>query len=133
MKNKLYFKSLFIILQNQELTKTLVAIRGINGLQHCEGYINGWQTLVSEPFLKLEYTQSQEQIEECIKVVQFLNNCTLVKKLKLKKIIDHCFHLKLHHLAALFLLFLGHCNYDCDREYVLNVSFHFLKLVKRFN
>nr|XP_031834424.1 uncharacterized protein LOC116427799 [Nomia melanderi] len=101
-----------------ELKKILLQVRNISVIVNCNGYLLGWQVVISEPFRKMDLNPSPEQIDNCVEALKLLHSCPVVHTLYFSDIIKYCFQCQQSHLAAAILPFLN----DDDKKYVLEVS-----------
>ncbi|XP_053980593.1 kinetochore-associated protein 1 [Hylaeus volcanicus] len=111
-KNLTQLAKLLII---NELKKILLQVRNICAIVNCNGYISGWQVVISEPFRKMDIHPTFEQINNCIEALHLLYSCPVVHALCFNDIMKYCFHCQQPHIAAAFLPFLD----DDVKEYVL--------------
>ncbi|XP_076288351.1 kinetochore component rough deal [Lasioglossum baleicum] len=98
-----------------ELKRILLQVRNVSTIVNCDGYLLGWQAIISEPFRKMDFNPSQEQIDNCLDALQLLHSCPVVHMLRFNDIIKYCFQCQQPHFAAATLPFLN----DSDKEYVV--------------
>lgn len=87
----------------------------------CNGYIQGWEVLILDPFRRSDAFLSQEQFDDCISSICLLHSCPVSRKLDLKPIINTCFQSRHPELAAVLLPFVN----DNDATFILQVIYSF--------
>ncbi|XP_076628517.1 kinetochore component rough deal [Colletes latitarsis] len=120
------------LLMVNELKKILLQTRSISAIVNCNGYISGWQVIISEPFRKMNVHPTLEQIDSCIEALQLLYSCPVVHVLCFNEIIKYCFQSIQPHLAAALLPFL----YNDDEKHVLEEiknTFNVTKVLEDLN
>lgn len=105
-------------MQINELKTILLQVQNINTIVNSNGYLFGWEVIISEPFKKMDMNPTSEQIENCIEVLQLLYSCPVLYALNFSNIIKYCFQCQQLHLVLAFLPFLN----DDDTIFVLEVS-----------
>ncbi|XP_076666441.1 kinetochore component rough deal isoform X2 [Andrena cerasifolii] len=103
------------LLMVNELKEILLQVRNISIIVNSNGYLLGWQLIISEPFRKMDMHPTSEQIDDCIESLQLLYSCPIMHMLRFKDIIKYSFQCQQPHLAAALLPFLN----DDDKKYVL--------------
>lgn len=103
------------------MKKILLQVRNISGIVNSNGYLSGWQVVISEPFIKMDVHSTSEQIDDCIETLKLLYSCPILHVLYFDDIIQYCFQCQQPHLAAILLPFL----HDDSKKYVLEVSRHY--------
>ncbi|XP_006610301.1 kinetochore-associated protein 1-like [Apis dorsata] len=103
------------LLMINELKIILLQVQNINTIVNSNGYLFGWEVIISEPFKKMDMNPTSEQIENCIEALQLLYSCPVLYALNFSNIIKYCFQCQQLHLVLAFLPFLN----DDDTIYVL--------------
>ncbi|XP_076239619.1 kinetochore component rough deal [Calliopsis andreniformis] len=120
------------LLMTNELKKILLQVRNISSIVNSNGYLSGWQVVISEPFRKMYIHPTSEQIDDCIEILQLLYSCPVIHMLHFNDVIQYSFQCQQPHLAAALLPFLN----DDDRKYVLDKikdSFNVMKVLEDLN
>ncbi|CAK9795523.1 Kinetochore-associated protein 1 [Anthophora quadrimaculata] len=89
------------------LKKILPQVRNIDIIVNSNGYLLGWEVIISEPFRKMDTYPTSEQIDNCIEALRLLYSCPVVHMLHFNDIIKYCFECQQPHLALAFLPFLN--------------------------
>ncbi|XP_076656140.1 kinetochore component rough deal [Halictus rubicundus] len=120
------------LLMINELKRILLQVRNVSTIVNCDGYLLGWQAIISEPFRKMDLNPTQEQMDNCLEALQLLYSCPVVHMLRFSDIIKYCFQCQQPHLAAAILPFLN----GSDKEYVLEKikkAANFTKILEDLN
>lgn len=96
----------------------MLQVRNISTIVNSNGYLLGWQVVISEPFRKMDVHPTNEQIDNCIEALQLLYSCPVVHMLCFSNIITYCFQCQQPHFAVALLPFL----HGDDKKNVLEVS-----------
>ncbi|KZC09900.1 Kinetochore-associated protein 1 [Dufourea novaeangliae] len=110
------------LLMIDELKKILLQVRNRSVIINCNGYLLGWQAVISEPFRKMDHNPTSEQINNCLETLQLLYSCPVVHMLCFNDTIKYCFQCQQPHLAAALLPFLNGNDKNDVLEKIKNTS-----------
>ncbi|XP_066599357.1 kinetochore-associated protein 1 isoform X2 [Prorops nasuta] len=89
-----------------ELKKIILQVRHLNDIVNSDGYALAWQTVISEPFQRLDSNITCVEMDDCIAVLHLLYSCPIISKLSFTSILKYCFQYNRPSLAAALLPFL---------------------------